>query len=514
MGMRLFPKAAHGGFRRICCAGILLFACLGSSACTPERASGSLDRPLRIALHGAPSTLDPHLQSEVPAQIVLGHIYESLVIFDLRLRPVPSLAESWENPDALTWRFHLRSGVHFHDGRPLEVADVVYTLERARRHVRSRQAGALVAISSVRRVGERSLELHTDLPYPILLNKLAHLAIIPQGAPEEIVDPVGTGPYRVVRHGEDSIELEAVPGYWRLDAEHPRLYPQEVQIFYTPSLEDRLRGLSESRFDFMDDLATSHIAEVSAQADLRVESMSSLGVTYLQLDIRQKPWDDRRVRRAIDLLLDRDRLVAEELDGRGQAVGQLVSSNVFGYNPELLPTVRDPAAARRLLAEAGYPNGLDIEIEYREGRDLVAIARQLAEGGVRAHGLTRPWAEMYRRLQSGEIGAYLGTWLCTSGDASDLFDRKLHTPDPDRGWGDANWSRYLNPQLDRLIEESQQLTNPLERGALLKKAMALTAEDLAYVPIYSRYSVYGVRRNLEWQPRRDGRILAFEMSWH
>lgn len=486
---------------------------LSGAACTPAPRAASPDRPLRIALHGAPSSLDPHLQSEVPAQIVLGHIYDSLVNFDLRLRPVPSLAESWENPDALTWRFHLRQGPKFHDGRPLEVEDVIYTLERARRHAKSRQAGALVAVSSIRRVGERTIELHTDLPYPILLNKLATLSIIPQGAPDEIVAPVGTGPYKLVRRTADAIELEAVPDYWRLSPDNPRRYPRQVTIFFVGDGEDRIRGLREGRFELIDDLSTSQSTGVMAEPGVRIESLSSLGVTYLQLDVAQKPWDDLRVRQAIDLLLDRDQLVARELDGRGLAVGQLVSNNVFGFNPELLPTRPDPAAARQLLREAGYPAGLEIEIEYREGRDIDAITQQLAAGGVRAQGRARPWSEMYRRLQSGQIGAYLGTWICTSGDASDLLDRKLHTPDPDRGWGDANWSRYSNPALDRLIEESQQMTNPLERGALLKKAMAMTAADLAFVPIYSRFEVYGVRQELDWTPRRDGRVFAFEMSW-
>ncbi len=226
--MRLFRQTGRRDFRRgggpipgALALAALAAAALAVAACAPAPRAASPDRPLRIALHGAPSSLDPHLQSEVPAQIVLGHIYDSLVNFDVRLRPVPSLAESWENPDALTWRFHLRQGPKFHDGRPLEVEDVVYTLERARRHARSRQAGALVAVSSIRRVGERTIELRTDLPYPILLNKLATLSIILQGAPDEIVAPVGTGPYKLVRRTADAIELEAVPDYWRLTRRTP-----------------------------------------------------------------------------------------------------------------------------------------------------------------------------------------------------------------------------------------------------------------------------------------------------
>jgi peptide/nickel transport system substrate-binding protein len=506
--MRLSPPCLGAG---LTCGFAALFAAL--AGCAPEPPAPPPDRPLRIALHGGPSSLDPHLQSEVPAQIVLGHIYDSLVDFDPRLRPIPSLAERWENPDALTWRFHLRQGPKFHDGRPLEMADVLFTLERARRHPKSRQAGALVAVSAIEQVGERSLELRTAEPYPILLNKLANLSIVPRGSPEEIADPVGTGRYRVLRRAAGEIELEAVADHWRLGEGQTRRYPRLAKLFFVDGGEERIAGLMGGRYDLADDLSASLGAGLAGEPEVRLESLSSLGVTYLQLDLRKKPWDDLRVRQAIDLLLDRGQLVRAELDGRGQPVGQLVSPNVFGFNPALEPSRRDVARARRLLAEAGHEGGLEIEIEYRDGRDIGEIARQLAEGGVRATGVTRPWAEMYRRLQSGEIGAYLGTWICTSGDASDLLDRKLHTPDPARGWGDANWSRYSNPELDLLIEASQRVTNPAERGALLKKAMALAAADLAFLPIYSRAEVYGVRRQLDWTPRRDGRIYAFETSW-
>jgi peptide/nickel transport system substrate-binding protein len=469
------------------------------------------DRPLRIALHGAPTSWDPHLQSEALAQIVLGHLYESLVTFDTRMRPVPQLAERWENPDDLVWRFTLRPDATFHDGRPVKVEDVLASLARARRHARSRQAGALVAVESWQQIDERTFELRTKTPYPILLNKLAPLSIVPADAPEEIVSPIGTGPYRLVMHDEGQAVLEAMPDYWQRQA--GARYPTRVTLFFRGDNEERLRGLIDGRWDLIDELPLSGLREIEGKTNLRVESMSSLAVTYLQFHAVLPPFDDRRVRRAVDLLIDRQTLVAEELLGFGQSVGQMVSSNVFGYNPELLPTTPDPAAARALLAEAGLAQGFDLEIEHREGRDVTLLARQLAAGGIRVRGRSRPWVEMYPRLQSGEVPVYLGTWVCTSGDASDLLDRKLHTPDVEHGWGDANWNGYANERLDRLIEQSQLLLNPLERGSLLKRAMAEAAQDLVYLPLYSDAAVYALRSDLQWSPRRDGRVYAHETTW-
>jgi len=499
----IVPSSSAHGWR---CGWLVLLAWL-LGACTAPPPENDFERPpLRIGLHAAPSSLDPHLQSETVAQSLLGNVYEGLVGFDDNMGLVPALAVRWENPDELTWRFELREGVVFHDGSELTVDDVVASLERARHHPESKIAGFLVAVDAIRPVGRSGLELHTADPYPILLNKLAYVAIAPREAPEEITEPVGTGPYRWVRFDPaEGAFLEAFEGHWREAPSEPR-----VVFRFLDDPEARLAGLLAGELDLVDELPAHRIVEVEQRGDLRVEARSSLGVEYLQMDVSVPPFDDLRVRRAIDLALDREALVEEMVLGQGVPVGQMVSPNVFGYDPALLAVERDLAESRRLLAEAGHPEGLELELEVREGRPVEPIVEQLAEAGIRVEIAARPWSEMYPRLSSGEVAFYYGGWIATSVDASDLFDHKIHTPE--RGYGNANSNQYSNPELDRLIEAIDAAPTLAERRELLQEASARLAEDLAFLPLYSPFELYGLDADLDWRPRQDGRVYAAEME--
>lgn len=488
----------------------------GSDGDPASRAEAAAeDATVRVALHGDPSSLDPHLQAEVIAQAVLGNIYEPLVIFDRAMRPRPLLAESWTNPDELTWRFRLRPDLRFHDGRPLGVADVVASLERVRNHPRSRQSGSLVAVDDVVAIDDRHVEVRTHAPYAILLSKLAFVAILPADAPEVIETPVGSGPYRFAGRfagrssdgGPGRVRLEKVPGHRRGDGA-----PAVVEYVFVADRDERIEGLLGGRFDLVDELALGDVGQVQARESLRLEALTSLAITYLQIDRTRPPFDDRRVRLAVHLALDRQALVDEVYGGYARPAGQMVSQNVFGHDPDLEPARRDLAGARLLLEEAGYGDGLRVELEAREGRPATEhLRRQLAEAGIEVTVVERPWSEMYARLQQGEVGFYLGGWVCTSGDAGDLFDAKVHSPDPELGYGRANFVGYSDPELDRLIERANAARTLSQRGRLLRRALRLLREELVYLPLYSPEEVYGVRRRIRWTPRPDGRIYGLEL---
>jgi len=190
-------------------AALLAVACL-AAGCAAEPASQ--DPPLRIGVHGDPSSFDPHLQSEVIAQWVLGNVYDTLVAFDVNMGLEPWLAERWENPSDRVVRFHLRDGVTFHDGRLLTAEDVAFSLERARHHPASRSAGALVGIEEVRLLDARTIELHTAAPYPILLNKLT-------GTVNSYLDGIYMGyKWQCVEFARRSIPGEVRPEFPEMEA--------------------------------------------------------------------------------------------------------------------------------------------------------------------------------------------------------------------------------------------------------------------------------------------------------
>jgi peptide/nickel transport system substrate-binding protein len=488
--------------RRGLFGGLLLAVC---AACSPGH---EITQPaLRIAVHSDPLALDPYRHNEALTFSLLRNVFEPLTSFDARMQVGPSLATSWENPDDSTWIFHLRPGVRFHDGQPFGAPDVVWSLNRARLPEASSFASYLVSVANVRAIDDLTLMITTKGPYPILLNKLAFVAIVPRGSPVPIERPVGTGPYEFVSFAPGKgLALEAFDGYWGVP-------PEERQVEFVPVADraERLRLLEERAVDVAQDPGQASADRLTEAMGLRLVRGDGLLVIYLLLRHDRPPLDDLRVRQAIDLAIDRQGLVEELWRGYATPVGQLVSRNAFGYSNALVAPARDLERARALLTAAGHPDGLDLEVEFRADRETVAaaLARQLAEAGIRVRATGSPWAELFPRLRDGGLRqAYIGGVLAASADASDVFDGMVHSRDPARGYGDNNHAGYRNEMLDKLIEESGSTLDMLSRRHLLEECSALLAKDSVYLPLFAPYTLYGARQEILWQPRLDGWILA------
>lgn len=472
--------------------------------------TGSCREPLRavrVAVHSAPQSFDPHLQDEVLTSAVLANLYDGLTEFDREARIGPALATDWKNPDELTWLFRLREGVRFHDGRPLQAADVVFSFERARHHSGSGMTSYLVEVESVRAVDPGSVEVRTRRPFAALLAKLSTIAIVPRDAPETITRPVGTGSYRLGSKGESGFSLVPAPAGWRKGR---AVLPLEFVIEGNP--ERRIDRLLAGELDVATDLPEWAVAKLRGARCCSGVTVPSATVEYLRLSTREAPFRDRRVRRAVDLAIDRAAYIEVAHHGLGLALGQLVVPGVFGYAPELKATTRDLPEARRLLSEAGYPDGFDVALEFREGRRGDVLAKQLGEAGIRVTPRQMRWTELHPRLRRGEAGFYLGGVVATTGEASDVLDGSVHTRDESRGYGGTNHSRYSNPGVDALIEAAAATSGMTERRALLQKAMRLAMEDLHIVPLAGLYEVAGVRRGVRFLPRVDKKILGREIG--
>lgn len=481
-----------------------------SAACRPREipAASPAAGPVRIGLYTAPLGSDPHLASDFLTYFVHGNAFEGLTRLDAQLRVEPALAESWESPNDLTWRLHLRPGVRFHDGRRVTTADVVFSLERARRHPLSAVALYLGSMQQVRAVGDATVEIVTAQPTAVLLNKLAFVSIVPAGSPERIEAPVGTGPYRLSpAQGGDRILLRAWEGYWG-----PRPAEPEVELRVVPDADEAARLLAAGQLDLLPDLAASAVERVRATPGCRVVAAPGLTTEILRMRVDRRPFSDLRVRTAVHLALDREELVRRLLSGRGAAATQPVGREVLGFDPGMAPARRDVARARRLLAEAGYPGGFAVELELREGRRADAIQEQLAEVGIRTSLRVRPWGEMLGRLKAGQVDLYFGGLVADSGDASDVLDSAVHTPDARQGYGDSNYSGFSSLRVDRSLEAARQARAIQARRDALQAAMRLVMEELPLIPVLIPDDVYGAREGVTWKVRADGRVLARDVS--
>ncbi len=464
--------------------------------------------PVRIAIHSAPQSLDPHLQNEILTAAVLANFYDALTEFDEESRIRPALAATWTNPDDLTWVFRLRPGVRFHDGRPLTAEDVVFSLGRARNHPRTEFASYLVEVESVKALDPLTVEIRTRRPFAALLVKLSPIQIVPRGSPQKIAEPVGTGSYRLLRYDEGkSIELVAASADWRGPAVRG---PLTFVVEREP--RRRLDKLLAGEVEVAAGLSEEAVSVLRGSACCRAAVRPGSIVEYLHLSSIDPRFNDRRVRQAIDLAIDRVAYVSEAHNGLGQPVGQLVVPGVFGYAPDLKPPARDVARARQLLAEAGYPDGFDIVLEHRPGRRGDILAAQLGEAGIRVTPKESTWKDLFSRLRRGEVGFYLGGVLAQTGEASDVLDSFVHTRQEARGYGNTNDSRYSNPRADALIEEAASSLSMTRRRELLQEAMRLVMSDVKLVPVAGLFDVYGVREGVRFVPRIDMKLLGREIS--
>lgn len=464
-------------------------------------------RTLTIALRSEPLSFDPHLRNEIVTTAALGNMLEGLVGYDEAGRLVPVLAERWENPDDQTWRIVVREGILFHDGSAFTADDAVFSIERARSHPNTNFASLLVELTGIRRVDERTLEITTRRPYPPLLSKLAFVLIVPEGSPAEIVAPIGTGPWRLVRHeGRHRLELERWEQYWGKKPSFPR-----ATLLAEVDPLRRIERLLAGEVDVIQTIPPTEIARIEASGCCKVVARDGLLLEYLALDPRVPPFDDPRVRLAVDLALDREALVAATLGGFGSALAQLAPVNVFGHDASITLDPPDPARARALLAEAGFPNGVPIVIETREGREVDQIVAQLNAAGFLASSLVLPWPEMYARRNAGMSPVYFGGIVAISADASDVLDSLAHSRDVERGYGAHNLSGYNNPEVDRLIEAAGRAKDLRERRDMLGDALRRVRDDHVYLALYGRHEIHASRANLRLEARLDGLLRASDV---
>ena len=463
--------------------------------------------PLRIAIYDRPRSFDPHLESEFVSFAIASHVYEGLTRLDRDLKVAPALAERWESLDAVRWRFRLRAGVRFHDGRALSADDVVASLERARNHPRSDWSSFLVAMDRVHAVDPLTVEVVTRRPYSLLLQKLAYIMILPRGAPDEIDRPVGTGPYRLLAPlSGRRLVLHGFEGYWGAP-------PTEMLVHFDvePSLERALREPAGARADVVLAVGPQAASLIQRTPGYSLVTRSGITTDYLQLQVSRPPFSDVRARRAVSVGLDRDALVRDVLGGRGRPANQLVSPAVFGHDPTVPEVKRDVGEARRLLAAAGYPDGLDVDLEFRDGRRVAPLVAQLAEIGIRARPRPLAYGPLSARLRANQVAMYYGGAMASTGDASDVLDSLLHSRTPERGLGENNMIGYRNLLLDGQIEAASRQSAMTERRATLQHCLRLVLEDLPLVPLVSPEDIYGVREGIEWRPRLDGRVLGAEV---
>jgi peptide/nickel transport system substrate-binding protein len=476
--------------------------------------SSTSNRPLRIARGGDLSSLDP-LVLESTTQFTISNVFEGLVRRGRNMRLEPALAERWTIPDERTWLFELRDKVRFHDGTPVTAGEVKAAFDRVRNDPEAPGKNLLVNIASIEAAGERLLRITTQTPEPLLLQRLSLFRIARGRTTREIAaKPVGTGPYRVVRWSRQGpVELVAFDRYWGGEAPTRR-----IEIVPMP-IEQRLAAISRGELDVAivphEVYGANPYASVSL---LRQVSLSRMFLWMCGTSRREAhdPLADVGVRRAVALALDPTALSQELLGDPSAAASQLVPRTIFGFAPGLAAPRPDAAAARRLLAQAGWAAGFDAPLTYVRASALssqtaAAVSRSLLTIGIRTelHAVTPE--EVLAAFAGRAKGFLVSMWTFDDGDAGSFLRDCVRSRDEAAGLGLFN-PGFSDAGIDASIDSALALIDDRARLDRYQALMRRAAEAVPVVPLVDQVVVVGLGPGLSWQPRPDMLILAADIT--
>lgn len=447
-----------------------------------------------------PVTLDPRRQFSEKNYTILRQIFDGLVRLDPDGRIEPALAVSWKRLDPLTVEFKLRGGVKFHDGEPFDAEAVRFTLESL---IDPRTAfpgaGFLNSIEKVEVVDPLTVRIRTKFPDGILLNRLAALVLIlPPRAVREDGDgfaarPVGTGAFRFRSWDKGkNIVLDANPGYW---GGRPRFSGLEF-IFLPP--REQVASLLRGDVDIVTELPGTDTLKVMQSRIAKIIKKESFYTVGSSVNISSGPLADRRVRQAINYAIDKEALVRYDVLGNARILASLTMPGEIGHNPDLKPYPYDPAKARRLLREAGYPSGLTLKVVVKaQGeRTLRIIASQLRQVGIRLDAQRTTDADVIRDIQKKRWDFTFGG--CPDPLAHSFFVQFIFLS------GLSPYSILKDPAFDRMLAAMVGTLDPRKQDRAGRKLDRYVHDEALGVFTYQRIKTYGVNRRIHFIPSVTG----------
>ena len=477
-----------------------------------------------------PTTLDMMNQQEQPASNVGAQMFESLLERDQSLKLVPALAAEMPKLVApTTWEFKLRKGVKFHNGEDFTAESVKFSLERLVNPANKlRGSSSFAPIERVEIVDQFTVKIHTKKPWPVFLSHIAlrQAAMYPpkEYAGKETAaiskNPIGTGPYKFVRWSKDEeIVMEAFPGYWGGAA-------KVKTVVFKPIPDDAVRvaALQNGEIDVAVNIPPHLAGIIDKHPKIFLSTAPSIRTIQLmiythQMDANHKatgpyagPTADKRVRQALAYAIDADEIIKSVMDGKAVRVATMLPSLHFGYDPSLKPLKQDVAKSKKLLADAGFPNGVEITLNGPQGRYVrdkevaEAVAGQLNKAGIKTTLRTYEFVNYLNNMvyvhKAGPV--WLIGWGHPTMDAEAIYVPLFKAPNIF-----VNWQ---NDDFNGMVEEAQSMMDEKKRLAQYQRINKLWIEEVPAIPLYQQIDLYGANKRLNWKARSDEAIKVYDMS--
>lgn len=499
----------------------------------------ALAQDLRVGVEAGPTSNDPHFHSLITNIAFSRHVFEPLVVQDARQRLVPGLATGWKAVDETTWEITLRAGVAWHDGAPFTAEDVKFTLERAGNVPNSPSSFSLYTrpVRAIEIVDPLTLRLLTHAPTPLMPNYLSLVMIVSKRHGEGATTAdynagkamVGTGPFRFVSwEPNQALTLARNDAYWGPAARFARVAYRAI-----PVAASRVAALRAGDVDLIEIVPPDEMTKLK-QETARFATAESISnrLIFLLVDsdraaspfVQSKaggplenPLRDPRVRKALSKAINRDAIVERIMDRAALAAGDLGPPGYFGTSPDLKPEPFDLDGARRLLAEAGLPEGFTLTLHgpadryVNDEKVIQAIAQMWTRAGIAAKVEAVPRGTYFSRASRQEFSAML-LGFSPNPEVIGMLETLVHSFDAQRGLGTNNRGRFSDPVIDALIRQARSTVDDEMRRTLTQTATRAALAQTAVIPLYFQYNTWAMRRGLSYEPRTDEMTLATSVT--
>lgn len=458
-------------------------------------------------------SFDPNLSIVTAWQSVLSNVYDTVVRRDADGKVVPSLATEWTQVDDLTWEIKIREGVKFHDGTDFSAEDVTFSLNRVLdESFSSPQRTYIAAVKSVETVDPTLVRITTATPFPLLIDNLQLVPIVSAAFVEEngneglTKGANGTGPYKLESWavGGD-LELVAAEDNWR---GAPAI--ENATFRPIPEVGARVSALQAGEIDIAVGVQPESAEQIESMDGLRIESVRSQRSNYIVFDNLVAPFDDVRVRQAMNYAVDKQSIIDNLLLGHGEPLPSLLGSMYRGFNDDLKAYPYDPKKAKDLLTEAGYPDGFSMvfnssDVRPKDREIAQAITAQLGEVGITVDNQITEWGAFLDRYKQHDLGpSYIISFGTPVWDFGVAFNSYLQPASPQ--------SYYRDDAVLARVNEVSTISDPDERQKALADLNATLHKDAAFLYLFSYQDLYGVTDRVKWTATSDEKVWLFDAA--